>query len=423
MKITVCGIGRLGSPLVAVLASKGYPVTGVDVNREYVDALAAGKPPVEETGLAKLIAANRERISATTDILAAASDADVVFIAVPTPSLPDGSFSCEYAVEAARAIGEAWRDSGKWRLCVLASTVMPGHCEGLVVPALEEASGLTCGEGFSLAYNPEFIALGSVIADMLHPDFILIGESDERAGDMLSEIYSEVCGSPIARMNFICAEVAKIALNAYVTAKISYANMLAEICEALPGADAVTVTQAIGQDSRIGRKYLAPGAAFGGPCFPRDGRAFRQMAASRGLSAALSEATDEINRHQTERLTDLAYHVAGSAGRVAVLGISYKPGTSVSEESAGVAVANALLVRGLSVAAYDPRAMATAHSLNPSAERTPSMAECVDGAGVVLVMTPWPEFGGLQTDAITIDCWRIVDPAKVPNLIRIGRNG
>ena len=223
MRISVIGLGKLGAPWAAVLASKGHIVVGVDTNTQYVDAINRGKTPVSETGLDQLIEASRQNISATTDICQAVLDTQATFIVVSTPSEPNGGFSLQYVLAALEPLGAALKAKTGYHLVVLTSTVMPGDVEAYVRPALEKSSGRRIGENLGLCYNPEFIALGSVIHDMLFPDFLLIGESDARAGDMLAEIHRTVCGGKpsMARMNFVNAEITKLAVNTFVTTKIS----------------------------------------------------------------------------------------------------------------------------------------------------------------------------------------------------------
>src|SRR5579872_1702809 len=235
---------------------------------------------------------------------------------------------------------------------------MPGSTGGTLLPALEAHSGKKCGLDFGLCYNPEFIALGSVIRDMLHPDMILIGESDPRSGALLEELYNGVCESNprIQRMNYVNAELTKLSVNTYVTTKISYANMLAEICETLPGADVDVVTTAIGCDSRIGQKYLKGGLGYGGPCFPRDNVAFSALARANGAPALLAEATDALNKRQVPRLAALVMAHLPEGGTAGVLGLSYKPNTEVVEESQGLALAKYLAEHDVAVAVYDPAA-------------------------------------------------------------------
>src|SRR5262249_32804959 len=205
------------------------------------------------------------------------------------------------------AIGRALRAKQRFHLVVLTSTVMPGTTGGPVRAALEEASGKRVGQDFGLCYGPEFIALGSVIRDFLNPDFVLIGESDLRSGAMLESLYKEVCENdpPVARMNLVNAEITKLSINSYVTTKISFANMLARICEKLPEADVDVVTAALGLDSRIGTKYLKGAVSYGGPCFPRDNRAFAALARQLDAPADLPEATDPFNRAQARVLAAL----------------------------------------------------------------------------------------------------------------------
>ncbi|MGH9557968.1 MAG: nucleotide sugar dehydrogenase, partial [Bryobacteraceae bacterium] len=319
-------------------------------------------------------------------------------------------------LNAARKIGEALRKKSGWHLVVLSSTVMPGATGSELLPVLEEASGKRCGEDFGLCYNPEFIALGSVIRDMLQPDMILIGESDRRSGDLLEKLYLGVCESPlrINRMSFVNAELTKIAVNTFVTTKISYANMLAQVCETLPGADVDVVTAAIGCDSRIGSKYLKGALGYGGPCFPRDNVAFAALARSNGAPALLAEATDQINRRQIPRLADAILARLKRGGTAGILGLSYKPDTEVVEQSQGVAVAKFLLEQGARVIVFDPEAMDNARSELSGAIFAESAADCVRHADVVAITTAWAQFKQLRPEdfrsgAAVLDCWRILD--------------
>jgi UDPglucose 6-dehydrogenase len=274
----------------------------VDVNQALVNALNQGRTPVFEPGLAEMIQANRLRLSATESYRDAVLATEATFIMVPTPSDVDGRFSMHVVLEAAENIGKALREKD-WHLVVLSSTVMPGSTAAALVPALEAHSGKRCGLDFGVCYKPEFIALGSVIHDMLNPDMILIGESDERSGKMLDNFYTDVCESSprVNRMSYVNAELVKLSVNTFVTTKISYANMLAEVCETLHGADVDTVTRAIGCDSRIGHKYLRGAMGYGGPCFPRDNVAFSALARMNRVPALLPEATDQLNRRQAPR--------------------------------------------------------------------------------------------------------------------------
>jgi len=418
MKISVVGLGKLGAPLSAVLASKGFSVVGVDVNQEFVAAINAGTAPVVEPGLQDLIDANRERLRATTDLTQAIAESDITFVIVPTPSDGTGRFSNAAVLDAMRAIGLALRQKEGYHLVVVTSTVMPGSTEGEIRHTLEQHAQRRVGPELGLCYNPEFIALGSVVQDMLRPDMILIGESDARAGDLLESVYAKSCDNTpaVRRMNFVNAELTKIAVNTFVTTKISYANMLADICDRLPGADVEVVTKAVGADSRIGTKYLRGATGYGGPCFPRDNVAFSALARALGTRAVLAEATDTVNRYQVERVLGAVEARLLDSGLVGVLGLSYKPHTAVVEESQGVALVQRLTELGRRVVVYDPVAIPAARQvLRRPLDAADSAGECVKRSSLVVVMTPWAEFGQIPIEAYrrqgsrltVIDCWRM----------------
>jgi len=437
VKLSVIGLGKLGSPLAAVFASKGFDVVGVDVNTAFVDAINSGRAPVDEPRLQELIDRSNGRLTATLDGVDAVAQSDVTFTIVPTPSDASGKFSNDYAVRAMATIGEGIRRKSGYHLVVMTSTVMPGATGGVLREALERHAGRTVGPTLGLCYNPEFIALGSVVRDMLRPDMILIGESDPIAGDMLEQIYRGSCDNqPVfRRMNFVNAELTKISVNTYVTTKISYANMLADMCDRLPGADVDVVTQAVGSDSRVGTKYLRGAIGYGGPCFPRDNVAFSALARSLGANADLAEATDRVNRYQIERVFGAVRARMNGTATIGILGLSYKPDTAVIEESQGVALAERLLEVGCAVVAYDPKALPAA-SAKLGGRLTPAATaeECISTADLVVVMTPWPEFGALNAAAFVaperrktvIDCWRILPAADVrvvADLVHIGQQG
>ena len=433
MRIAVVGLGKLGAPLAAVLASKGNEVLGIDVNPEAVRLVNEGLAPVEEPGLQDLVTASKERLSATTDLTAAAG-AEVSILLVPTPSDERGAFSNEYVLSAVGELGRGLVVRDDYHVVVVASTVMPGSCDAEILPALEKASGRTVGETLGLCYSPEFIALGSVIRDMLEPDMVLIGESDPLAGDVLERLYAGVCENdpPFRRMSLVNAELTKIAVNTYVTMKISYANALADMCERLPGADVEAVTDALGLDTRIGSKYLRGGLAYGGPCFPRDNKAFGVLARDLGTEPLLAEATDAVNVAQTDRLARVVQSRLEAGRTVGILGLTYKPDTGVIEESPGIALAQLLGNAGYEVRVYDPVATEAAlEALGGLAEGASSVAELLAQSDVAVIATPWPEFAELPTDAleregrrpVVIDCWRVLaDDADGPiEIVRLGR--
>jgi UDPglucose 6-dehydrogenase len=420
MRVSVVGLGKLGCPIVAVLASKGYEVVGIDTNPQFVDKVDKHIAPVEEPLLQDLLTKHKAQISATTDWSKAISETDITTIIVPTPSAVDGSFRNDYVLAVMDEVGRVLAQKAGYHLVVVRSTTMPGSVGGPIRQRLERVSRRKVGAELGLCYNPEFIALGDVINGLLHPDFVLIGESDKKAGDILEGLYRRVVGphANIARMNFVNAELTKISLNAYVTMKISFANTLGEICDRLEGADVAVIADAIGRDSRIGPKYLKPAVGYGGPCFPRDTIAFGRVAHRVGGSADLAMSTDKINRRQVSRLTEMVSEMVPVGGTAAVLGLSYKPSTPVVEESQGILLAKSLKNAGYEVIVHDPMASGAAGTvLGGTALMVHNVREALANADVAAIVTPWPEYAEISADWVAkgrtrfiIDCWRQLTP-------------
>lgn len=424
--LSVIGIGKLGLPLAAYYAHKGYKVIGVDVNPAIIRAVNEGRPPIYEPGLDELMKGSHGRLSATDDYKSAIANSEITFITVPTPSEEHGGFSTKYVEVAAKNIAEVLKLKNAFHVVVITSTVLPGATETVIKPLLENVSGKKCGVNFGLCYNPEFIALGSVIKDLAAPDAVLIGESDPRSGELLVEVYKTVCDNnpPIVRTSFYNAEVAKLALNVFITTKITLANAFAEICEQLPGGDVDVVTKFLGLDSRIGRKYLTGGLGYGGPCFPRDNLAFIALAQQLNIQAWLQEATHRVNRHQNERIVKLIQRKLGDArGKtIALLGITYKPNTDVVEESASLETAKRLLEEGTSLRIYDPAGNDAARGVlgDKNVVYATSVRDCLEGAQLCILATPWEEFKGLTPEdfiahmekPLLLDCWRFFDQQK-----------
>lgn len=424
--VSVFGIGKLGLPLAACLANKGYQVIGVDLDQGVIQAVNEGKSPHYEPGLAELVKSVRGRLSATDDYGYALQNSEVSFILVPTPSEPDGSFSTKYVETSAEQIGNALKNKHDFHVVVLTSTVLPGVTEGVVKQLLERVSGKKCGEDFGLCYNPEFIALGSIIRDFTNPDVVLIGESDPKSGELLAEMYRNVCENqpPIVRTTIHNAELAKISLNAYVTLKIAFANTLAEMAERIPGGDVDVISQILGFDSRIGRKYLSGGLSYGGPCFPRDNKSFAFFARQLGCEAKLSLTTHQVNQEQVERIVRLIEQKLGGVRdkSIAILGLTYKPNTDVVEESAAVKIAANLRQKGARLSVYDPAGMENARKVlgEQNILYADSVAECLKGSELCLVATPWEAFKALTPDDFSrsmkrprlLDCWRLFNRSE-----------
>jgi UDPglucose 6-dehydrogenase len=297
----------------------------------------------------------------------------------------------------------------------------------VITPALEKAVRREVGDGIGLCYSPEFVALGSVIRDMSRPDLLLIGESDAAAGDLLLGIYRAIIETQpeIHRMSFVNAEICKLAINSFVTTKISFANMIAEACDHLPFADAEVALRAVGADSRIGHGYLRSAVGYGGPCFPRDNIAFAAMARGLGIQFELVAATNATNRRQLQRLCAIVKARANRGATIAILGVSYKPGTDVIEASQGMALAQAMLDGGFHVVIADPAAAQNAATMLGRGVSVASAAEAVARADVVAIMTQWPQFRDIamanfmrdKRDIAVIDPWRVFKFGDLPSSV------
>jgi UDPglucose 6-dehydrogenase len=416
-KISVIGLGKLGGSMAGCLASRGFNVIGVDVSPKAVDALNEGRAPVQETGLDDLIRSNRARLRGSLSHEEAIGNSDLSFVIVPTPSDERGAFSLQYAAYAFEAIGKALAKHDRYHTVVLTSTVLPGSTRFGLVPILEKFSGKRCGRDFGVCYSPEFIALGTVIRDFLNPDFFLIGEFDERSGAALESVLTRVAlnNAPTRRMSIENAELSKIALNSYVTLKISYANMLAELCESIPGGNIDVVSDAIGMDKRIGRRYLTGGFGFGGPCFPRDNVALNFLGNHLDAPTQLLKVNDDFNRGIAPRFVEKLMPYLQDGSTVAVLGLAYKPLSYVIEESPGIYLCSVLAGRGLRVIGYDPLAGEEARvALRYHALVADSLAECIKDATTILVTTTDEVYRALEPNDLlgkkksvtVVDFWR-----------------
>jgi len=419
--ISVVGLGKLGLCSAACFAKAGFKVIGVDIEEERIKKINMGISPISETGLFELLKAVKHNLHATTDYNEAVKGSDVTFIVVATPSLADGTFSNEHLEKALQALGEALRSKQGYHLVVVTSTVMPNTVDTVARFILEKASGKKCPRDFGVAYNPEFIALGSVIHDFLNPDFLLIGSMSEKDSKTLEGIYRKTCeNSPrFAHMSPVNAEITKIALNCYVTTKITFANSLSAICDKVKGSNAYVISSALGLDSRIGSRYIRPGLGYGGPCFPRDNVAFAAFARRVDAKAKLAEMVDEVNRDQVYRVVAKVHELCEGKKRqkvsVSVLGLSYKQNTPIVEDSQALGIALSLANEGYRVSVYDPQAMENARAvLGNTVRYCEDKDDCVKSADVAVIAVPWEEFKKInlkntRRKLVILDCWRVLD--------------
>jgi UDPglucose 6-dehydrogenase len=411
-KIGVIGLGNLGLPLAVTFAKSDFDVIAMDVDDNKIKKLEGHISPFEETGLqdALLEPKVKTNLHPTTNLEAAILETKASFIVVNTPSRPDGSFSLKYLRMAAENIGKILKKADFFHVVVVVSTVSPKDCEDHILPILESQSGKKCGIDFGFVHNPEFIALGSVIKDMLHPDYRVIGESDPKSGRIIEEIYKQVSDDPIVRMSIANAELTKIALNCYMTLKISFVNTLSEICQNMDGGNVDLVTKTLGLDSRISPKFLKAGLGFGGPCFPRDNQAFMAIAKKFDAQAFLSEATVKVNDRQISLILE-RIKKAPNVKHITILGVSYKPDVPYIIESQAFEVAKLLAEDPeYQVTLYDPQAMENSRKiLGNKVNYATSVDDALNSqSDLYVILTPWKEFDNLNFEGKrVINFWRV----------------
>ncbi|MBI5615221.1 MAG: UDP-glucose/GDP-mannose dehydrogenase family protein [Gammaproteobacteria bacterium] len=397
MHVVMIGSGYVGLVSGACFAEFGANVTCVDVDEAKVARLRAGEIPIYEPGLEDLVAGNvREgRLSFTTDLGEAAGSADLVFIAVGTPSRRgDGYADLSYVYEAARQVAAHLRG---YTVIVDKSTVPVGTARNvarLIAETNPEAD-------FDVASNPEFLREGAAISDFMRPDRVVIGLESARAEKLLRELYRplNLIEAPILVTGLESAELIKYASNAFLATKISFINEMSMLCEAV-GADVHAVAKGMGMDKRIGSKFLHPGPGYGGSCFPKDTQALVRIAQEHGVGSRIVESVIEVNAAQKARMTKKIREALGGseAGKlVGVLGLTFKPETDDMRDAPALSILPPLVEKGALVQAHDPQAIAEARTLLP-----PAVTYCDDayavfrGADAVVLMTEWNAYRGLD---------------------------
>ena len=351
----VVGLGKLGLPLAATLSNAGHSVIAVDLNEDLIGKLNQNIFDFIEPKLNNYLERSTSRITFSTDF-GKLDSAEIVYLIVPTPSDAIGFFLNDYLLSAISKIGKIWATIEELRTLVIVSTVMPGSTRNVLTPCLEEASGRKIGNNLQILYSPEFIAIGSVIDDLHYPDLLLIGGSDNVSIEKHISIMKSInlSNSIVRILNLEEAELVKILINNYITMKITFANHIAELTDLIPGTNPAIIAEAIGNDSRIGNKYLRPGLGFGGPCFPRDTRALKAFASQFGLSSEISHSVEIMNNRQPSAAAKRILNLYPEIKSVGIYGLAYKAGSALIEESQAVMLAAELLNYGLKVSAYDP---------------------------------------------------------------------
>ena len=391
MKICVIGTGYVGLVAGTCLADMGNTVICVDNNIEKIEKLEKGIVPIYEPGLEELIKINvkEKRLSFTTDLAMAVRESKVCFIAVATPQDEDGSCNLNAVINVAKEIAQTMKE---YKVIVNKSTVPVGTAEKLA-EIIKEITDVP----FDVVSNPEFLKQGAAVDDFLSPDRVIIGANSEKASEIMKEIYSPYfkTANRMIFMDVKSAEMTKYVANAFLAAKISFINEMANICNKV-GADIEQVRIGISTDNRIGNKFLFPGIGFGGSCFPKDVNALISVAKENNCGAYMLEAVRDVNVAQRELFVDkiLKYYNGDISGKTfALWGLSFKPKTNDMREAPSITVIKLLLSYGAKVQAYDPQAMQTAKELfGETIVYSNSSYDAVENADALILLTEWNEF-------------------------------
>ncbi len=421
MHVAMIGTGYVGLVSGACFSEFGFDVDCVDKDSAKIEALRGGRMPIFEPGLEALVASNvgAGRLRFTTELAPAVGRADVVMIAVGTPSRRgDGHADLRYIYAAAEEIADALTG---YTVIATKSTVPVGtgrELERLIAARRPDAA-------FDIVSNPEFLREGSAITDFMHPDRVVVGVESEPARATLNELYRPLFlrETPIIFTGLETAELVKYAANTFLATKITFINEIADICERI-GADVHDVAKGIGLDGRIGSKFLHPGPGFGGSCFPKDARAFVRIAEESGAPSRIVEAVLAVNEARKARMAEKIVAACGGsvAGKtIAILGITFKPNTDDVRESPGLEIAPALAAAGADIRIYDPEGMAEGRAVLDGVTWSESAYGAMDGADAVVILTEWNEFRALDLERVKtllkspliVDLRNIYNPADM----------
>jgi UDPglucose 6-dehydrogenase len=401
MNVVMIGAGYVGLVSGACFAEFGANVTCVDLNQARIDQLEQGGVPIYEPGLEDLVARNKQsnRLTFTTDLADAVKKADLVFIAVGTPTRRgDGHADLAYVYAAAKDIAENLEG---YTVIVDKSTVPVGTARQ-VARIIKETNP---NADFDVASNPEFLREGAAISDFMRPDRVVLGVESQRAETLLRDLYRplNLIEAPILVTDLESAELIKYAANAFLATKISFINEMSQLCEAV-GADVHAIAKGIGLDGRIGKKFLHAGPGYGGSCFPKDTLALVRIAQEHGISTRIVEAVIEVNSAQKAHMVKKIRQALGGseAGKtIAVLGLTFKPETDDMRDSPALSILPPLADKGAKIQAHDPQgAKEAAEMLPPSIKYFDDVYDAIKGADIVVLMTEWNQYRGLDLNKI-----------------------
>ena len=396
MKVGIVGLGFVGLSLTSVLASKGYNVIGVDIDKEKCDKIRNGVSPFFEPNLEKVLRRGLKKKLIINNDFSLIEDCDMIFVTVGTPQKPDGSIELSMIKNAATTIGKILAKTKKNPIVFIKSTVTPGTLQNIILPILEKKSGKKVGKQFGLLSNPEFLQESTAISDTKYPHVVVLGgyktKYMKKAKIFLSNLHPNV---PIIETNHQTAEMIKYANNSFLATKISFINQLANICQNISGANIDDIAKTIGIDPRIGNLFLNAGPGYGGSCLPKDVKAIMNFSSKIGVTPLLLDAVEKSNQQQIDNTIKLIEKNCGNlkGKNISILGLSFKPKTDDIRDSISLIIINELLKKQAKIKVHDPMAIENVKKkFKNKITYSNSISDVLQDSICGVIMTAWPEY-------------------------------
>ena len=419
MKIAIIGLGFVGLSLTSVLASKGFNVVGIDVDKEKCRSISNGVLPFFEPDLEKTLKKGlKNKLQIESDI-SVVQDCDLIFVTVGTPQNKTGAIDLTIIKKAMNSLGKSIRKSKKQHTILVKSTVIPGTMKDVILPILENNSKKKAGKDFGLISNPEFLQESTAIRDTEFPHAVVLGGYKTKFMKNIEKFFTKLHPkTPIIITNHQTAEMIKYANNSFLATKISFINQLSNICQKIPGANIDDIAKTIGLDPRIGKLFLNAGPGYGGSCLPKDMKALIKFAKIAGVKPTLLNAVEDVNTKQLEEVISIAKKKLGilESKKITILGTSFKPNTDDIRDSIAIELIKKFLKRKVKVTVHDPRAIDnTKNEFKKKIDYAKSISDAILGSQCVIIMTQWKQYEKLTNNdfkqmkkKLIIDCRRML---------------
>ena len=419
MKIAIIGLGFVGLSLTSVLASKGFNVVGIDVDKEKCRNISNGVLPFFEPDLEKTLKKGLKNKLQIENDVSVVQDCDLIFVTVGTPQNKTGAIDLSIIKKAMKSLGKSIRKTKKQHIILVKSTVVPGTMKDVILPILENNSKKKAGKDFGLISNPEFLQESTAIRDTEFPHAVVLGGYKTKFMKNIEKFFTKLHPkTPIIITNHQTAEMIKYANNSFLATKISFINQLSNICQKIPGANIDDIAKTIGLDPRIGKLFLNAGPGYGGSCLPKDMKALIKFAKITGVKPTLLNAVEDVNTKQLEEVISIAKKKLGvlESKKITILGTSFKPNTDDIRDSIAIELIKKFLKRKVKVTVHDPRAIDnTKNEFKKKINYAKSISDAILGSQCVIIMTQWKQYEKLTNNdfkqmkkKLIIDCRRML---------------